>query len=219
MTENKDIEKISTLDYDLKEFADNLPYWAKYLCSILFTGNELSDEEISVCYEYLKEELGISEETDKITLQFNLADDLSGIYKSNVVISSLKNVEGVNALVQKQIIEFSPNITIIYGANGSGKSGYIRLLKNVFYSKHKEAILKNIYVSDNQIPVKADFQFLEDSTEIPLNYPNDSENNIFKQFAVFDGKIAIQHLEQRNKFEFRPSGLISFLNSIKILNY
>ena len=91
-----------------------------------------------------------------------------------MVFNSLQKVEGVNALSENQTIEFSPSITIIYGANSSGKSGYIRLLKNVFYSKHKENILKNIYKTAEHKPIYAEFNFTSEGTDIPLKYPDDS---------------------------------------------
>ncbi|MFB4166162.1 AAA family ATPase [Alteribacillus sp. JSM 102045] len=37
-------------------------------------------------------------------------------------------MNNVNALSQNQSITFSPNLTLVYGENGSGKSGFSRLL-------------------------------------------------------------------------------------------
>ena len=51
------------------------------------------------------------------------------------VLLNIENVEGVNALNENQAIEFSFNLAIIPGANGSVKSGYVRLLKKAFYSQ------------------------------------------------------------------------------------
>lgn len=101
-------------------------------------------------------------------------------------------------------------MTIIYGANGAGKSGYVRLLKNVFYSKDKIDILPNINVDSGHKPIAATFNFSTEGTNIQLKYPDDNGNGIFNQFAVFDRDIGKKHLSLRNDFSFRPAGLQLF---------
>ena len=54
----------------------------------------------------------------------------------SVSISSIKNVKGVNQLAENQELEFGPDgLTIIYGRNGTGKSGYSRILKKAWQNK------------------------------------------------------------------------------------
>lgn len=160
---------------------------------------------------FLLEELLLKEKAEKaeITISYNAENDKN--YKLDLLLSKLENVEGVNALAENQSIEFSPNLTIIYGANGSGKSGYVRLLKNVFYTKpsSKEEILPNVHGEDNHKPINAKFTFASKGTLIPLMYADKSKPE-FQQFAVFDGKSVLSHLEHRNEFEFRPAGLSFF---------
>lgn len=59
----------------------------------------------------------------------------------------MHSVENVNAIYNGSTLPFSHSgITLIYGENGSGKSGYTRLLKNACFAKHVEPeILPNIY--------------------------------------------------------------------------
>ncbi|WP_066358575.1 AAA family ATPase [Aliarcobacter cryaerophilus] len=204
------IEEVKTLETEVKEFANSQPYWAKYLCSEVLAGNEITDTIIHTSYSYLLEKLDLKEETDKPELSISYNPNASDDFKENLTFVSLTNVEGVNALTENQTIELTPNLTIIYGANGAGKSGYIRLLKNVFYSKDKEDILPNINIKSGHKPTTATFNFSSDGTNISLRYPGDIENGIFNQFAVFDGDIAKKHLSVRNDFHFRPAGLQLF---------
>lgn len=47
-----------------------------------------------------------------------------------VQITSIKNLHNVNALAEGQSLPIAPTgLTIIYGENGAGKSGYSRVLK------------------------------------------------------------------------------------------
>ena len=198
-----------TLETEVKKFADELPYWAKFLAEKILSGNDITDNDIDTSYSYLLEQLKLKEETEKpeITIDYNTAN--TGKHRADLILTKLENVEGVNALAENQIIEFSPNLTIIYGANGSGKSGYVRLLKKVFYSKAPETILPNVHINNGNKPVNAKFTFKSSNANISLNYA-DKENAEFEQFAVFDGKSVLSHLEQKNEFEFRPAGLSFF---------
>jgi ABC-type cobalamin/Fe3+-siderophores transport system ATPase subunit len=201
--------QVETLETEVKKFADGLPYWAKFLAEKILSGNLVSDSDIETSYSYLFEQLKLKEETEKpeISIDYNATN--AGNYKPDLLLTKLENVEGVNALTENQTIEFCPNLTIVYGANGSGKSGYIRLFKNVFYSKAPETILSNIHIENGHKAVNAQFTFKSNNIESTLEFA-DKDNAEFEQFAVFDGKSVLSHLENKNEFEFRPSGLSFF---------
>lgn len=200
----------TTLESEVKEFANGLPYWAKYLCSQILSGNEITEEIIATSYSYLLQDLNLAEATEKPDISITFNPNASGDYKEKIVFDGLKSVQGVNALAENQPIEFCPNLTILYGANGSGKSGYVRLLKNAFYSKDKEDILENVNLESGHKPVYAEFSFSSEGNPITLKYPEDADNGIFNQFAVFDGEVGKKHLNNRNDFSFRPGGLTLF---------
>ena len=213
MNENgrNEVKKVvgDSLENEVKKFANEFPYWIKYLANKILSGNEISQNDIDETYLYLLEDLGITEKTTRTEITLSGLHDNERDYYSNLMLSKFENVEGVNALLEGQSIEFSPNLTIIYGSNGSGKSGYTRLLKNVFYSKSKEKILSNIYSTDIVKPVNANFIFKSEGNEISVSY-NNNDHSIFEQFSVFDGKSAVKHIESKNEFEFKPAGLNFF---------
>jgi len=210
MEVNQQIEEVKTLETEVKAFVNTQPYWAKYLCSEILAGNEITDTTIDNTYSDLLENLDLKEETEKPELSISFNPNASDDYKENLSFDSLTNIEGVNALTENQTIELTPNLTIVYGANGAGKSGYVRLLKNVFYSKDKADILPNINNDNGHKPIAASFNFSSEGTIILLKYPDNIGNGIFNQFAVFDGDIGKKHLSLRNDFSFRPAGLQLF---------
>lgn len=209
--------QVATLETEVKGFADGLPYWAKYLAEKILSGNAISDTEINTAYSYLLEELTLTPATTKPDIAINYNGGNSGNYKLDLLFTKLENVEGVNALTENQVIDFSPNLTIIYGANGSGKSGYVRLLKKGFYSKTPEDIVQNIHLASGHKPVSANFTFHSAGSDIPLNYPANSANAEFEQYAVFDNGSVSHHLDHKNEFEFRPAGLSFFADFTEVI--
>lgn len=210
VTEIAEVEQqVESLETEVKKFADGLPYWAKFLAEKILSGNAISDNDIDTSHSYLLEHLQLIEETQKPEIEIDYNAGNSGNYKADLLLTKLENVEGVNALTENQTIEFSPNLTIIYGANGSGKSGYVRLLKNVFYSKAPENILPNVHIDNGHKNVNAKFTFKSNNAETSLEFVS-KDNAEFEQFAVFDGKSVLSHLENKNEFEFRPAGLSFF---------
>ena len=200
--------RVSTLQTEILEYVSSLPYWGEYIANQILLGNEVSNETINTSYQFLLEDLGLIEKTEHPEIEFKyLAINNTG-YKSDLILYKIQDVEGVNALAEKQTIEFNKQFTILYGENGSGKSGYTRLLKNVFYSKEPEQIIPNIYSSERK-SVNAKFVFLSEGTEENYTYEQ-RENPIFRQFSVFDGKGLIRQLSGKNEFEFRPAGLSFF---------
>lgn len=201
-------QPVETLESDVKKFADVLPYWSKFIAEKILSGIAITDDHIETSYSYLLEDLKLIPETKKDEIVINYSSQQSGAYPQDLLIKAVANVQGVNALAENQKLEFSPTLTIVYGVNGSGKSGYIRLLKDVFYSKSPEPILPNIH-TDSPKSIDAEFVFSSNATDSTLSY-REKEMPNFKQFSVFDGKSVIRHLDNKNEFEFRPAGLSFF---------
>ncbi len=201
---------VVTLESEIKAFANELPYWQKYLADKILSCNIISNIEIDFAYALLLEDLALKVETDKSDIFIDYIGANAGNYKLDLLFTRLENVEGVNALTENQVIEFCPNLTIIYGANGSGKSSYVRLLKKVFYSKTPEEIFQNIQIISGHKPVSANFTFHSAGSDISLNFPENFGHSEFEQFAVFDIGSVIHHLDRKNEFEFRPAGLNFF---------
>jgi hypothetical protein len=172
-----------------------LQYWLKYLAEKILAGTAISDTEINSAYSYLLEELKLINTTTKPGIAINCNGRNSGSYGLDLLFRKLESVEGVNALTENQVIDFSPHLTIIYGANGSGKSGYIRLLTKIFYSKTPEDIVQNIHLGNGHKAVSAKCTFTSVGPDIPLNYPANRGNAEFEQYAVFDKGSVRQHLD------------------------
>jgi energy-coupling factor transporter ATP-binding protein EcfA2 len=120
----------------------------------------------------------------------------------------------VDRLVPNQSLKFIPKgITIVYGDNGSGKSGYCRILKQLCRARQErpEQILGDAYSSGTKPPPKARVQYAIDDKEFaPYDW---IENRIapypacLSRITVFDASAAPLYADKQNAIEFLPSGL------------
>jgi len=102
-------EILETLELEVKKFAESQPYWAKYAADKILSKNAVSEPEITTAYSYLKQQLKLIPETEKP--QITICDAPSmGAYKPDLQLTALKNLTGVNALTEDQVITFGKNL-------------------------------------------------------------------------------------------------------------
>ena len=204
-----------TLDLEIKSFAGKLSDWAKYIAKKILSGSNLELKDYQVSLGYFMEDNELKEKEQRSEIKIEIAQSIDLNYNKNLILKEIKNIEGVNALAKRQSIELSPNVTIVYGANGSGKTGYIRLFNNAFFSRSKDKeIIPNIKIETGQKKPSCEFIFQTDENTYTLKYPDDTEKIEWQQFAVFDCKSVLIHLNEKKEFVFRPRALDFFTDLI-----
>ncbi len=132
-----------------------------------------------------------------------------------VSILALKHEVGVNALVPGQVLNFGgpKGLTVIYGDNGSGKSGYSRVLKSACRCRHTQPrILHNVFSGQTPPPAaKAEFVFLDGTTKITEPWTDGSPSSeVLASIAIFDSECARLYVEEEGELAYRPYGLEVF---------
>jgi energy-coupling factor transporter ATP-binding protein EcfA2 len=202
---------METLNSEIMDFVKTLPDWGKYLANKLLAAQGLKEEDYSIAYKYFKEDSDLTEKQVRPSIIIETFSNPDISLKKDTILTAIKNLEGVNALIECQNIELSPNITVIYGANGSGKTGYIRLLNNAFFSRSNDKeIVPDIHLEAGHKTPACEFIFRGNGNTYTLKYPNDHKNIEFQQFAVFDCKSVLIHLNEKNEFVFRPKAMDFF---------
>jgi hypothetical protein len=82
---------------------------------------------------------------------------IKGRSSDPVTLVSVTHNHGANALAHDQTLTFGPNLTVVYGQNTAGKSGYTRILKRACRSRFTEDILGDVL--SGAAPVKAQRRF------------------------------------------------------------
>ncbi|MBI5630033.1 MAG: AAA family ATPase [Elusimicrobia bacterium] len=133
-------------------------------------------------------------------------------------IEALSEAENVNLLKPGEKLDFkSDGITLIYGGNGSGKSGYTRIFKKACAARSAEDILANVFDPNykTKSAATARFNIAETAgmtkTEESLTWAaNAASPAKLRQVRVFDRKAAAIYVEGPAALAYVPYNLDLF---------
>ena len=189
---------------DIKEWIKTLPKWEQKLAYQLINKKHITDDVLEEAYSIFKIQMKL--EDGVIPEDKNTSYTTSVTNPPKVLWKGVGNLHGVNKLKTGPVLSISDGLTVVYGENGSGKTGYTRLLNNVFISRGDQEILPDIF-ADNPESVSADFTFLINDSPVLYKYPSDKDEYAFKTIRNFDSKSASDDMNRESTIDFAPSEL------------
>lgn len=186
---------------NLIEWSLDRPSWQRdALKRIVLQEKDLSTTDIEELTEIC---LDSSSAFDPLT-----SDDVkAGIVTADPVsIVSVENPIGINALAEQQRLEFSKiGLSIVYGDNGSGKSGYVRILKHACHTRDGKLDIRGDIEDIDPKAQSADITFSTGDKETTLNWkPEKPSLPNLSSVSVFDSKSAHIHVEKTNPIAYIP---------------
>lgn len=190
---------------------DALYPWQHEALRRILTKGALSDQDKADIYDRAQFDHGFTPPPPNLpNVLLTEADLPSGPAQANRIwLTGIKDLENVNALKAKQRVVVGKQLTLVYGENGSGKSGYARVLKKTARCTEKaiESILPDVFTAA-PVPASAKAMFEIDLGAGPVDVPwQDGQPvpNDLKRFAVFDCKCARHFLSASNQLSFAPA--------------
>ena len=135
-----------TID-DLHQWLTDRPKWQQDAARRLTQKTELSADDLKELTDLCLKEGGF-DHPDLESLEFLPIDRNHLAFSSgaqNLALNSIGDVKGINALAPRKALEFGAGLTVVYGSNGSGKSGYTRILKAVAGIPSESVLLGNVF--------------------------------------------------------------------------
>jgi len=127
-----------------------------------------------------------------------------------VNLLKVSGVNNVNNLADGENLTFGEKgLSIIYGDNGAGKSGYSRILKQVCRARSKDSkILPNVFKEPpTELPTaKIDYKIGEEKLDIIWKQDQDCPAEL-SNVSLFDSECASVHVTEENALAFTPQGL------------
>lgn len=149
-----------------------------------------------------------------------------------VRLSRIDNVKNVNSLRDDQTLSIAPNgLTVAYGDNGAGKSGYVRVLKQLCRARGaRDAVHPNVY-SDPTGPTSATvyYEIIASGSSLASGEvdtgitprtvvwgPGIPGPDELAQVSVFDSRSASVYVTEENAVAYLPHGTDLFPKLVSV---
>ncbi len=189
---------------ELAKWSADKPIWMQLCLHKLYTQSSLSDADYTELLNIVKSEVKKEATFVEEARLFKSIDfSTQKTNTSSVQIKRIYDLNNVNALSEESSMSFHPTgLTVVYGDNGTGKSGYARILKKACRARHVCEITPNVYRQDNAQP-DATIEFLLNGTADAVKMSSGS-NSALNSVSVFDSECAPIYVEKENKVAYKP---------------
>lgn len=210
----------TTIWSELNAWGKSIALWQRHIVSHAVRDGTLTDAHIQDAYRLFLREKKLDNGDEKLP---DVPDSVTGRVAAEgtrLILRAMKSLTNVNAIPEASRINFGPQLTIIYGHNGAGKSGFARVLSKACFSRSSPYIIRNIYDdSATDVPATAQFEvdrgnsFIEDIT-----FTDGDEHDDLKRISVFDSSASRIHLAKENELGFQPAGFDVFEEAIRAIS-
>jgi hypothetical protein len=202
----------------LVDWANAQDGWVRQLVGeVLRTRDVMQGEALDAVFSQFLAESKLVE-SDPQTIAWLESGQEGEDVEADLAISSLAEVRGVNALSSGQKIEFNPNLTLLFGENGTGKTGYARILKQLSGARTVETILPNVYDPEDTGWPRAKVSYTLAGVERTLDWTNKEQVPALSRMAVFDTSAVKVHLDGDLSYVYTPGDLVLFPRVVASIN-
>jgi hypothetical protein len=185
--------KVTVLD-ELLEWSQDRPTWQRDALRRLVLKGDLSDDDIRALTDICKTAHGLAEQQDIAPLaREHVPEKMAG--SAPVSLVSIFHHRGVNALAEDQTLTFAPNLTVVYGDNATGKTGYIRILKSACRARGQEHILGNVVSGTTPLSPVVSIKYKVGPEPEPREWAGSGEDELISRVSVFDMRCRLPYRE------------------------
>ena len=196
----EDTSNEKTAFAELIVWAKDRPKWQQDALRRLVLNDLLTEEDIDdlvgIC-------LDPKAPSQPITSAHVAAEGASG---EPIALLRIENPTGINALAANQTLEFAKSgLTVIYGDNGSGKSGYVRVLKHACRTRDRGTKILRDVEDTVATPQSAKIIFARGAAEVDFAWTPDATGDPdLPAVSIFDSRSANIHVEKTNAVAYIP---------------
>jgi energy-coupling factor transporter ATP-binding protein EcfA2 len=216
-------DTVATID-DVITWARTLPAWQGDVVRRLLVAGErpLTAQDYSEILAFAKAELKLAAPPENAKPVPPAAGKFSGAPATTVAVKllSITDVRNVNIIKSGQTQPFAENgVTVVYGNNGSGKSGYSRILKLACHARDKEErILSDVFSAASAGTPRATLQIKQDANPKDILWSQGTPADpVLTNITVFDGRCARVITDDRNEISYLPYGGEVFQKTAEIV--
>jgi energy-coupling factor transporter ATP-binding protein EcfA2 len=196
-----------TIEADMAEWSNTRPQWQRSVLKRLCDGAPFDNAAIDTIASQLIADIVVD------PIELRVEDIPRGTStETGTRVTSLHDLTNINALSTANALTFADEgLTVIYGDNGTGKSGFARILKLASGARGDEEILGDVFRADVDIPQSAVLDFFTEDVESTTqwSFPDPPQEEL-RRLHFYDDKSAYSYLSENSEISYRPSVLILF---------
>ena len=196
---------------EIEEWSEKLSPWKRDALRRAAISPEFTSADIDELMAMLKVASGFQGIVALPAVPFEKAH-FGAATSGTLTLKGISNVSNVNRLMPKASLTFDPkSLSIVYGRNGSGKSGFVRILRTACRTRvekqEKLKILADVYGSSTG-PQTADILLDTGTGDVIIPWETGKQAlPELAQVAVFDTASAQLYVDGGNQIRFLPFGL------------
>lgn len=201
-----------TVIQEIHAWSKGLADWQQDAVARLYEDRTLSAVDLEDLYALVKVEAGIPDPESRKPKKLQDAQVAPPVDPARIVqLVAIKDLAHVNALAHGGSVPIAlTGLTVIYGENGAGKSGYSRVFKHACRARdRREPILPNANLDPKTAGVaQAVFETMIDGvpTDLPWRYGAAAPEPL-SDISIFDTHCARAYIDNHGDFAYAPYGL------------
>ena len=194
----------------LVAWANQQDQWVRVVVTdVVTTRRALPDGRIVEILDALLREKGLAEGAPPVLADL-VEPDSTQAQDQALTLTALGDVQNVNALAPGQTIDFNAGMTVLFGENAAGKSGYVRILKSAASVRGVEPVLPNVHLSGPQPRPSATIGFKLGDAAGAVAWQGTPGVHPLTRVDVFDARAAVLHVDDDLTYSYTPSDLALF---------
>ncbi|WP_454859572.1 AAA family ATPase [Promicromonospora soli] len=193
----------------LSNWANASDEWIRYVVrQVLAGGGPLGPDEEAHAYALFRQEKAFD------ARELPAEEPLATLEREDeaiepLTVTSLSEVTGVNALIEGGVIEPHEGLTILFGENGTGKTGYSRIFKALAASRTADVILGDIEAPTPR-PQSAKIGYSLGTETKSYNWTGQQGVAPFTRMSIFDSPSVSFHVDDDLEYVYVPAALALF---------
>lgn len=203
------MDDLSELAEAIVEWSAGRPTWERVALAVLASGASISDEHVQHFADLAEQQARGETASVEVLTTSNLAHDESP--DEQVRVRGVHGLRFVNALRCEDGLDFAADgITLVYGENGSGKSGFARVLKKATRARHASDVLTDVFANPGD--QSAILRVEVGSADHNVNWPEE-DPAFLRRVSFYDSDCAARYISADTEVAYRPWA-ISLLDSL-----
>lgn len=196
---------------DIVEWSKTQPGWVQDAIRRIVENGNFTESDVQEAVQLCKKEAGLETDSKVVSEPVTTKHVPSEGDKSKpTIIVGMDGFINVNRIAKDSALKVAPGgLTVVYGDNGAGKSGYARVLKKSCRARgaHAEELLPNVYEFVDHIPT-ATISYRSGDEAGSYLWQEDAEtDDALSLVNIFDSSSARVHISDKNKLAYQPFGL------------